>query len=835
METAAPSNRCPAVKAEPVHSQAIRADTFAVTVMTLAGAVLRVYRIDSAEMWTDEMTGVIWSGWGILQFFEVSKEYGVLHFPLLTWIMKGLIAALGHGELTYRLVGLVPGTLAIPAIYVMGRELLTREVGLVAALMLTVSTTGLFVSQEAWDYGLVLLLVVLSALTFFRAWRQDRWRDWLLAGLCLLLCFYMHLFDALVVGALFLVYGLSLMVPSQDRLEWRQRWRGAIKPMVVGAGLAVLCLPGALLIINAVDPVRSPMAEGAVGGSMFAELLTTVIRHFGYDRPVSVYLVAGLVILGLPFAVKRPAGWLLTAVAASAMCVPLFMACAMSYQFRVRHYTFALPFVLAAMACGIVTLRRLLAVARPGWRGFEIESPWPGLALAGLLVAIPAAQGLRQYYMIRAPQSVLYSHELRGTVEERLIRSPTQIQLYSKGKEPEFLEVAALLRRNMEPGDILIVDTHVPGEHNIGRGILFHLNRRFGLNLAAHPLWGFPVDMAYDPDALTVMLMPPQDAAYDSVRTAKLPGNGLRVFRASHRYPVGEVPGMTLLKFAKLNVGVSNECFRDRDAVIAHLQAHDDLTRAADLARKADALKSLGKVGEAATVYRESLGLLRTSRAADGLGAIFLGQDRAEEALPLLEFAATTRGNRADYWYRLGRAQALLKRDDAAIASYETALDLPNPSPWTYKALAELYEGQGQLQRAHDAYVALARQSEEPAYLLSGVQARLSAGRLEAALSECLEVAAQHPEYGAAHVLAAKCCERLKRPEEAYAHAVEAARLMPDRPDVLAVCARYHVHFGKPDEALALLTAALERFPENADLKRELDRVRDLRGEQQAP
>jgi len=48
-----------------------------------------------------------------------------------------------------------------------------------------------------------------------------------LAGLCLLLCFYMHLLDALVLGALFLVYGLSLMVPSQDRLEWRQRWQDA--------------------------------------------------------------------------------------------------------------------------------------------------------------------------------------------------------------------------------------------------------------------------------------------------------------------------------------------------------------------------------------------------------------------------------------------------------------------------------------------------------------------------------------------------------------------------------------------------------------------------------
>ena len=51
----------------------------------------------------------------------------------------------------------------------------------------------------------------------------------------------------------------------------------------------------------------------------------------------------------------------------------------------------------------------------------------------------------------------------------------------------------------------------------------------------------------------------------------------------------------------------------------------------------------------------------------------------------------------------------------------------------------------------------------------------------------------------------------------------------------LAVCARYHVGFGNPGEALALLTPALERFPENTDLKRQVDHVRDLVAKQEAP
>jgi len=457
------------------------------------------------------------------------------------------------------------------------------------------------------------------------------------------------------------------------------------------------------------------------------------------------------------------------------------------------------------------------------------------MALAGLLVAIPAAQGLRQYYMIRASQPVLYASELRGAVEERLIRSPTQIQLYSKAREPEFLEVAALLRRNMEPGDILILDTQVTREHNIGRGLLFHLNRRFGLNLPTNPLWGFPLDMAYQPDGLTVMVTPAKDPTFASVQTAGLPASGARVFRASHRYPVGEVPGTVLFKFSKLNLSVSGERFTDLDALVGYLRAQDALTRAADLSRKAYALKGAGKVDQAAALYRQSLDTLQTSRAADGLGSILLGRQRVEEALPLLTFAATTRRDRADYWSRLGRAQALLDQNDAALASYETAAKLPQVSPWVFLALAQLYQAKGQFERSHDAYVTLAGGVGEKGYLLKAVEVRLFAGQLEAALEECLDVAAQHPEFGPARAMAARCYEQLKRPQEAYPHAIEAARLMPERPEIVVACARYHVHFGHIGDALDLLTAALERSPQNADLRRELDRVRSIETGQALP
>ncbi len=791
---------------------------FAIVIITLVGAILRIHRLDAAELWTDEMTGVIWSGWSFRDYFDFARERGTLHFPLMMWTMKGLIALLGEGEFVYRLVGFIPGTLAIPAIYLMGKELLSREVGLVAAALMALSTTGLFVSQEAWDYGLALLMVILCAHAFFRAWRQGRWRDWTLFLLCGGISFYIHALNAFVLVSLYCVYGLTLFVATIQKEDRKLIWKRAIKPIVVGLILAAICAPGALAVFHKANPDSAP-ALGRTGiAETFVEPLLTTLRHYAYDRPISVYLLGILAVLGLPMVVKKPRGWLFVIIATLAICVPLYMAQSRDLQYRMRHYTFGLPFALTVMACGVVSLRRLGGLAVPWCRGPEIDSPWPSLLAAGLVLGLPAAKGLQQYYLIRSPQSMLYSNELQGNIEERLIQMPSQIQLYSKGKVTEFREIAALLRRNMGPGDILMLDKAAAGD-STGRGVAFHLNRRFALDLPMEHFWGTPKSTEYDPSGFNVVLSHPNDRFYQSVESASLPGGGTRVFRVSQRYPISEVPGSTQLNFTKIRLTLSNERYKDKPALMLYLKVQHNLSRAVDIASNARERRQSGTSEEAEQLFRESLSIYRTSAGAAGLGQILLSRGNAEEAESLLAFAAEKRINRGDYWHLLGKAYEALGRPDEAVDAYEVAIGTQNLSPWAYADLAKLYQSQGNHEKAHQTFTSLATLVGQPYYLIQAARLRLAEGRIQEALQEGLAVVTEYPDYGLGRVFVAQIYERLGERDKAYPHIVKAASIRPDDANVQAWCIRYHVEFGKIREAESLLKTALQKHPDNELLK----------------
>ena len=82
------------------------------------------------------------------------------------------VRAFGDGELAVRLPSLIAGTLVIPALYELGRELYDRRTGLVAAAFAAVSPLLIWYSQEARMYAFVALFGLLALLTQLRAIRN---------------------------------------------------------------------------------------------------------------------------------------------------------------------------------------------------------------------------------------------------------------------------------------------------------------------------------------------------------------------------------------------------------------------------------------------------------------------------------------------------------------------------------------------------------------------------------------------------------------------------------------------------------------------------------------
>ena len=90
-------------------------------------------------------------------------------YHLTLWLT---IRAFGHSEFAVRLPSLIAGTLVIPALYELGRELYDRRTGLIAAAFAAVSPLLIWYSQEVRMYEFAALFGLLALLTQLRAIRN---------------------------------------------------------------------------------------------------------------------------------------------------------------------------------------------------------------------------------------------------------------------------------------------------------------------------------------------------------------------------------------------------------------------------------------------------------------------------------------------------------------------------------------------------------------------------------------------------------------------------------------------------------------------------------------
>lgn len=192
-----------------------------------------------------------------------------------------------------------------------------------------------------------------------------------------------------------------------------------------------------------------------------------------------------------------------------------------------------------------------------------------------------------------------------------------------------------------------------------------------------------------------------------------------------------------------------------------------------------------GKLAEAEALYRRALAVRPDDFSIlNNLGGLLVQCSREAEALEVLDRAASLRTDSADLYYNRGRALAALDRADEACAAYEQALKVDAGYFKALAAWAIVEEKRNQLERA----VQLAQRA--------------------------VQLAPQHPDNVASHVVIATYHRRRKQPEQALAElekvdlergAIPRARrqYLYERGAVLDALKRY-------DEAFASYRAANE-------------------------
>src|SRR3954451_17761246 len=156
----------------------------------------------------------------------LNLQYGDRHPPLHYIVLWATVKGLGDGELAVRLPSIIAGTLVIPALYLLGRELYDRRTGLVAAAFGTVSPLLIWYAQEARMYAFVTLFGLLALLTQLRAIRNPSMLNWALYILATAALLWSHYFGLLLIGIQQVIWLVVLV--------HRRREGQPIKPLALG-------------------------------------------------------------------------------------------------------------------------------------------------------------------------------------------------------------------------------------------------------------------------------------------------------------------------------------------------------------------------------------------------------------------------------------------------------------------------------------------------------------------------------------------------------------------------------------------------------------------------
>ncbi|HLG68943.1 MAG TPA: glycosyltransferase family 39 protein, partial [Chloroflexota bacterium] len=216
--------------------------------LSLASFALRTWWLARQSFWLDEgFSAALSAGplWYIAQQSFTVEPNPPLYFLLLhVWRL-----AAGSSEFGIRFLSVIPAVATIPLLYVLGRRLAGRVVGLVAMSLGCVNPYLVWFAQEARMYSWALLWTTLAAYGLVRALSSGRRTDWALFAAANLLAVYTHLYAVFVVGA----EGLYLLV--RLAMAWQRPAETGVKAELarierrrMGAGLVAVLAPAVLFL-----------------------------------------------------------------------------------------------------------------------------------------------------------------------------------------------------------------------------------------------------------------------------------------------------------------------------------------------------------------------------------------------------------------------------------------------------------------------------------------------------------------------------------------------------------------------------------------------------------
>ncbi len=373
---------------------------FVLLAIILIGAFLRLYHLGTQSIWFDEAFSVWVSKLAVPQMVQATAAD--VHPPLYYVLLHYWITVFGTSESAVRLLSALFGVLAIPMIYVLGRQLFNEEAGLVAALILALSSFNIQYSQETRMYSLMALLALLSMYFFLRFLQQSNLVSSAGYVLSTTLLAYTHIYGLFVVIAQN-VYVVTLLLLSRNRAYSLKRW-AELQAIVVA-----LFIPWIAVLIRQI-PQREATISSLVPPTA-ATIVDTFVNYSGMGALMLLFLGFSALSLFTYRKVRGSMNWK----------APLKALESYSWEVRIQDaapvYFLAvwlitinlIPFIISRFSAPIYLVRYTIAASVALYllvaKGIvNIKHRYTKLAVIGIIVVLSVANLQVYYTSITKPQ-----------------------------------------------------------------------------------------------------------------------------------------------------------------------------------------------------------------------------------------------------------------------------------------------------------------------------------------------------------------------------------------------------------------------------------------------
>lgn len=248
--------------------------------LIVVGLWLRLRNLGALSLFVDEGVQAL-AVKGIQEHGVPLMDSGLMYTraPLYLFTQAWLVDLLGFSEFSLRLPSVIWGILGIVVTYLLAKQLYSRPVALISALMIALSSWQIEMSRYARVYIALQFFFVLALLFFYRGFifDQDRYKPWFL-GVALLAFLTHELGQVLLV-----LFALPLLLPSTT---WQR------KLVACGWGAAsvvVLFLQQRLTGLIGSGSTPWPDEEIAASGGVLQKVAAAVGLPFVLEPDLGVF------------------------------------------------------------------------------------------------------------------------------------------------------------------------------------------------------------------------------------------------------------------------------------------------------------------------------------------------------------------------------------------------------------------------------------------------------------------------------------------------------------------------------------------------------------------